>query len=48
MSESGAWWMPLLEKAYAKMYGYYGNLEGGQTLQSLSDLTGMPVKNYKT
>lgn len=28
-SPNGAWWMPILEKAYAKMNVNYGNLNGG-------------------
>jgi hypothetical protein len=30
-SPYGAWWLPILEKAYAKMYVNYGNLNGGNT-----------------
>lgn len=28
-SNNGAWWMPLLEKAYAKFNVNYQNIEGG-------------------
>ncbi len=33
-------WAPLLEKAYAKYYGSFMNLEGGQVQDALVDLTG--------
>lgn len=33
-------WAPLLEKAYAKMYGNYENLEAGLTTDALIDMSG--------
>lgn len=33
-------WVPLIEKAYAKLYGCYAHLEGGWTNQSIEELTG--------
>ncbi|EAR82758.2 calpain family cysteine protease (macronuclear) [Tetrahymena thermophila SB210] len=45
-------WVQLLEKAYAKCYGGYGNIEVGYSFDSLRDLTGSPTeyidikKNY--
>jgi len=46
-SHNGAWWLVILEKAYAKYYGFYANLNGGTAMQSFRDLTGMPVKRMK-
>ena len=35
-------WPMLLEKAYAKYYGGYGEIEGGFVHLGLVDLTGLP------
>lgn len=33
-------WVPLIEKAYAKLYGNFAHLEGGFTSEAVEDLTG--------
>ena len=40
-------WVLLLEKAYAKAYGCYQNIEVGNTPTSLRDLTGAPYSQIK-
>ncbi len=35
-------WCVILEKAYAKLYGSYANIEAGEPLLALRDLTGAP------
>jgi hypothetical protein len=36
----GETWVPLIEKAYAKFYGNYNNLQGGYPREAIEDLTG--------
>jgi hypothetical protein len=42
-SPNGAYWLPILEKAMAKFYVNYSNLNGGDMEESLIALTGMPT-----
>ncbi|KAF8299179.1 putative cysteine peptidase, Clan CA, family C2 [Trypanosoma cruzi] len=44
-SPTGHWWPLLLEKAYAKFYTGYENLEGCTLQETYHDLTGNPVLN---
>ena len=50
-SEGSGWWLPLLEKAYAKMNVNYENLNNARienVKEALRALTGMPVKEFPT
>lgn len=38
--EPNEYWSPLLEKAYAKVYGTYESLDAGQTYDALVDMSG--------
>ena len=38
-----ALWVPLLEKAYAKLHGCYYSLNTGSVIESISDLIGYPI-----
>lgn len=48
VSKNGGWWMPILEKAYAKFSVAYANLGGGLAANALQELTNMPVMTYET
>jgi hypothetical protein len=36
----GETWVPLIEKAYAKLHGDYQSLNGGYSAEAIEDLTG--------
>ena len=39
----GETWVPLIEKAYAKLHGDYNSLHGGLASEAIEDLTGYVV-----
>ena len=39
-SDTDEWWVPLVEKAYAKFNGSYDKIIGGNTCWAMTDLTG--------
>ena len=40
-------WVPLLEKAFAKVHGGYHQLRGGSVAEALMDLSGCPTMSYR-
>jgi len=45
-SQAKEYWVPLIEKAYAKLHGSYEALNGGSLQQALVDLTGGIAEKY--
>lgn len=43
---AGETWVPLIEKAYAKLHGNYSHLLGGQVCDAIEDLTGLVRSRY--
>ncbi|CBH10707.1 cysteine peptidase, Clan CA, family C2, putative [Trypanosoma brucei gambiense DAL972] len=46
IDDSGELWPSLLQKAYAKLYGSYASITGGDTLLALQNFTGAPVYRF--
>mmetsp|Transcript_16588 Transcript_16588/g.14426 ORF Transcript_16588/g.14426 Transcript_16588/m.14426 type:complete len:129 (+) Transcript_16588:1395-1781(+) len=46
-SKSNDIWVLLLEKAFAKLFGNYHNIDGGHQSEALNALTGAPTKYFK-
>lgn len=47
-TSDGGWWLPLLEKAYAKVNVNYETISSGTHAEAARFLTGAPSIEYKT
>ena len=45
-ADPNEFWVPLMEKAYAKLHGTFEDLNGGSMAESLVDLTGGASEKY--
>lgn len=48
VSDSGAWWLTILEKGIAKHFSNFLALDGGRETIALRAMTGMPVDRFAT
>ena len=46
ITDSNSIWLSLLEKAFAKVFGGYRYLEGGNACEALRMLTGAPLTSF--
>lgn len=46
ISDKGAWWLPVLEKGFAKYFMNYLAMDGGWETVALRALTGMPCDRF--
>lgn len=47
-TEDGGWWLPLLEKAYAKVNNNYEMISSGKASEAMKFLTGSPAMDFFT
>ena len=47
VSPDSALWVPLLEKAFAKLYGNYSHIEAGRAVSAINAMTGSPWDIYR-
>lgn len=47
-TQDGGWWLPLLEKAYAKAHNNYEMISSGTQAEAAQFLTGAPASEFQT